>query len=361
MSSGAATATGPRAALRYRLVSAASVGMALVAAVGPSGATLAADPLTVTAGARDGTAAVQAYLPGAVTVEAGSTVTFVIGADTAHSVTIGDGPDGTPPSAWPVSGWPEPDMSGPASDASAPPIDMGVVYYGDSGFINTGTLPQDSTASVVFQVPGVYDVHCVDHPGMIATVTVVEPGAAPPTGQDQADAAAVASRDELLGMAEGLRESRAADVEPITASDGTTTWNVFADAATVPNQLKGGGTGYLELLEFVPPTLAIAPGDTVHWSAVGVHTVTFPAGQDPSTLAADDPPTTSDVFDGTRLANSGPLNAAIGSPSSYTLTFPTAGTYEYVCLLHGSLGHEGIVQVGATTTPAASPGASPAG
>lgn len=361
MSSGAATATGARAALRYALMGATSVGMALVAAVWLSSATLAADPLVVAVGDRDGTAAVQAYLPGAITIEADTTVTFRLGPDVPHSITIGDGPDGMAPARWPVAGWPEPETTAPGPDATAQPVDLGMVWYGDGGFINTGLLPGGATASVTFQAPGVYEVYCVGHPGMIAVVTVVEPGGAPVTTQDDADAAAAASREGLLGQADALRETRLANVESITASDGSTTWNVFADAATVPNQLPGGGTGYLELFESFPATLTIAPGDTVHWSAVGVHTVTFPADQDPTRLDPFGPATTDDTFDGTRPASSGPLNLETGSPSAFTLTFPTGGTYQYLCLFHADLGHVGVVQVGEPTTPEASPAASPAG
>lgn len=344
MSSGAATATGPRAALRYASIGVAAMGSALAAALWLSSATLAADPLVVTVGAGDGTAAVQAYLPGAVTIEAGSTVTFRIGSDEPHSVTIGAGPADVPPPAWPVSGWPEPEAVQP--DASPAPIDLGNIHLGGEGFVNSGLLPRDATASVTFDTPGLYLVTCVIHPGMIAEVTVVDRGTAPVTTQAQADTAAAATVDDLMGQVDSVREARLAHVESFTASDGTTTWNVFADASTVPNLLPGGGTGYLELFEFVPSTLAIKPGDTVHWSAVGVHTVTFPGpGDDPSTLDPFGPATTGETFDGTALANSGPLNASVGSPSAYTLTFPTAGTFQYVCLLHQGFGQVGTIEV----------------
>lgn len=356
MSSGAATATGPRAALRYTLMGVAGAGSAIAAAIWLSSATLAAEPLVVTVGAGDGTAAVQAYLPGAVVVATGSTVTFRIGSDEVHSITVGDGPSDVPPAEWPVAGWPEPDLGAPDPDASPSPLDLGDVHIGGQGFVNSGLLPRDATASVTFDTPGVYVIDCVIHPGMIGEVTVVDPGTEPVTTQDQADAAAARSVDALMGQVDSLRESRAANVESFTASDGTTTWNVFADASTVPNVLPGGGVGYLELYEFVPATLAIAPGDTVHWSAVGVHTVTFPAsGQDASGLDPFGPATTRDTFDGSALANSGALNAGTGSPSAFTLTFPTAGTYQYLCLLHQGFGQVGTIVVGEPASPGSSP------
>jgi plastocyanin len=270
-------------------------------------------------------------------------------------VAIGDGPDGVPPSQWPVSGWPEPDAASEGPDGSPAPVDLGVVFYSDGGFVNTGPLPQGATASVTFQAAGEFQVFCADHPDMIATVTVVDPGTAAVTTQEDADAAAAASRDALLGQADALRESRLANVESFPSSGGTTTWNVFADAATVATDLAGGGVGYLELFEFVPPTLAIAPGDTVHWSAVGVTTVTFPAaGQDPATLDPTAPATAGETFDGTQLASSGLLNADMGSPSAYTLTFPTAGSFAYVSLPHLAFGQQGTVVVGDAASPEAS-------
>jgi plastocyanin len=60
------------------------------------------------------------------------------------------------------------------------------------------------------------------------------------------------------------------------------------------------------------------------------------------------------TFDGVGVANSGELiipasAAAYGSPAryptTYTLTFTTAGTYRYKCLLHDSIGMIGYVVV----------------
>jgi len=64
-----------------------------------------------------------------------------------------------------------------------------------------------------------------------------------------------------------------------------------------------------------------------------------------------------------RLATSGQLNAVVGSPSGFTLTFPTAGTFSYVCLDHQDTGHVGTIQVGeATAAPSPEPGSpAPAG
>jgi plastocyanin len=323
--------------------------LALGGALGLAHATTAQDDaIVITAGGGDGTSVVNAFLPGALTVATGSSVSFLVGSSSPQTITLGDGPDGIPPASWNVSGWP--DLRGTTDDPDAPltePVDMGSASWGDSGFLNTGPIPTGSTATVRFDEAGTFEVDSVIHPGMTATITVVEPGDAPLTTLDEADAAAAATLDELLGQAETLRDSRAAAVESITASDGTTTWDIFVDASTVAGDVAGGGSGYLELLEFVPSTLVIAPGDTVHWSALGQHTVTFPAlGQDAMTIDPATPATKDETYDGSRLATSGQLNAEVGSPSGFTLTFPAAGTFSYVCLDHAGAGHVGTIQVG---------------
>jgi plastocyanin len=349
MSTRATTLTGPRAALRFGWMGVVSISLALGGALALTQRIAAQEPIVVTAGGGDGTALVQAFLPGALTIETGSEVEFLVGSGVPQTVTVGDGPPDMNPADWPVSGW-----SDLASGAEGP-VDMGVVSWIGDNFLNTGPLPVGSTATVRFDVAGTFEVESVTSPGMTALITVVDPGTEPLTTPEQADAAAQATLDDLLGRADALRESAAASVEAITAADGSTTWNISADAVTVAGPVAGGGSGYLELLEFAPATLVIEPGDTVHWSARGQHTVTFPAlGQDPATIDPDSPATTTETYDGSRIANSGQLNSRTGAPSGFTLMFPTAGTFEYVCLDHQGVGHVGTIQVGEAAEPAAS-------
>ena len=78
--------------------------------------------------------------------------------------------------------------------------------------------------------------------------------------------------------------------------------------------------------------------------------MTFPAaGQDPSTINPfTTPPTTELVYDGTSLYNSALLSTgAPGTGSTYELTFPDAGTFNYVCALHQFLGQRGSIVVAA--------------
>ena len=71
--------------------------------------------------------------------------------------------------------------------------------------------------------------------------------------------------------------------------------------------------------QFDPQTVVIAPGGTVTWNFAALHNVTF---------------------SGTGT----PANITDKSTGSDARTFPTAGTYNYICTIHGS-GMSGIVRV----------------
>ena len=339
-----------RHGLRLAMTSLAATGLAVAAALAISAGTSAADPLKVTVGAGSGQTSANAYLPGKVTVEQGSSVTFTVDSDEPHSVTFGAGPADVAPDAWPVSGWAAPDVP------QGTPVDLGNTNFDGSGFLNTALMFRGSSATVTFLTPGSYVFACVIHPGMSGEIDVVAAGAGGATTQADADAAGAASAESLLSQVESVRAARLASVDSVKNADGTTTWNIFADASTVATDLPGGGTGYLELFEMLPPGLEIGVGDTVHWSASGVHTVSFPAtGQDPTTIDPFGPAAGTDTYDGTGFYSSGLLNAGPGAPSAYSLTFPTAGTFGYVCALHQFLGQRGVIAVG-QPLPSAAPG-----
>ena len=348
---GAARRTnGPRRRLSTLAVAAALVGgtLGLTAPV----ATAQAMGLTVTAGFGDGTVAGQAYAPGDVTVAVGDSVTFAIGSDEPHTITMGEGPAEVPPPFWPVAGFAEPTPE--QMELAGTPYDLGTVEYDGTGFINTGALfNKGSTATVTFTAAGTFPFFCVFHPGMAGIATVVEDGAT--TTQEDADAATAETRDLILGQVEPLREQRLAETSSVENDDGSTTWNVFTDAATETGAQPGGGSGYLELLEFTPAQMRIEPGDTISWTVAKIHTVTFvPEGMDPQSLFATEealiPPQGGSTYDGTEVAHSGilgfPVDPAAGPVTEYSLTFPEPGVYPFFCALHVQLGQMGVVAVG---------------
>jgi len=81
---------------------------------------------------------------------------------------------------------------------------------------------------------------------------------------------------------------------------------------------------------FSPPTVTVAPGDTVRWNFLATHT------------------TTSDLQTGPEVWDSGVMSSGF-----FTHTFNTPGNYPYYCFLHSSPGGtfmNGVVQVAAPPT-----------
>ena len=91
----------------------------------------------------------------------------------------------------------------------------------------------------------------------------------------------------------------------------------------------GSADDAVQAFQFYPSTLTIDEGDSVTWKMGSglVHTVSF--GTVPATLPPPAPaPGTS--FDGAGFVSSGRMSPG----KAYTLTFPKAGTYNYMCRFH---------------------------
>ncbi len=118
--------------------------------------------------------------------------------------------------------------------------------------------------------PGTYAFHCRIHPGMEGALTVVAAGGTGVTTEASAKAAAdaQAAEDVAAGLAAEAAVSKAAVK---TNKNGTRSWTVTAGASDP--------TGHVQILDMLPRSLPIKPGDTVTWKARAVgepHTVTFP-------------------------------------------------------------------------------------
>lgn len=303
-----------------------------------------ADPLAVGVGVGSGTVNGAVYLPGEFTVEVGSSVDWTITSDEPHTITFGAGPEGVPPPEWPVSGFEEPPPGPPG------PVDLGSTEFDGTGFVNTGVIFGGSTANIEFTAEGEFAFSCVIHPGMAGTVNVVAEGE-DTTTQEEADAAAQETSDLILGQVDSLASQTLDSVTSETRDDGTKLWKIWTGAVNDPAGMPGGGTGYLELLDFIPQDLEIKEGDTVEWTSPTIHTVTFlEEGQDPNTLDpfGTAPAKPSDSYDGESFYNSGligPEAGPPGVPTTFDLTFEDTGTFNYRCLLHGFLGQTGTVTV----------------
>lgn len=110
---------------------------------------------------------------------------------------------------------------------------------------------------------------------------------------------------------------------------------VAGSATTSPARAGANNTVQIADFAFSPPTLTIVAGESVTWTNADpvVHTAT----------------STSGAFD------SGDLDPG----ESYSLTFATPGTYDYLCRPHPSMTGRVVVQAASAPTPA--PTAAPSG
>ncbi len=153
---------------------------------------------------------------------------------------------------------------------------------------------------------GVYTLTCRVHPGMTGTVRVA-PASVAATTVTRLKAAVKAQI--AADVAEGrIAEKRASTVSKSTMPNGHVHWVVNAGAASPGN--------HVAILEFLPRTLAVQPGDLVTWRSPAVnepHTVTFP-----DDLATDQVPTCEG-------ANGGPDTPAT------PLHTPPQGPFDFAC------------------------------
>jgi plastocyanin len=141
---------------------------------------------TVDVGAQGkGNVSLFAFLPSTLTVPHGTTVTFRMNAKSEiHTATIGPGNPLSEPQSYlgqVAAGFAQPVIDPRGAFPSEPPGSLGALtptFHGN-GFWNSGALDLDSTTrtvppsnAVTFAAPGTYQVFCMIHPFMHATVTV---------------------------------------------------------------------------------------------------------------------------------------------------------------------------------------------
>jgi LPXTG-motif cell wall-anchored protein len=290
----------------------------------------------------------QAFLPTNMTINEGDTINWTMNAAFVHTVTFLSG--------GPVP--PEPIPSGEDGLLMLNPqnaFPVGGPNYDGTGFVGSGIIDAKGKSwSLTFTKAGTYSYVCVLHPGMAAQVVVQAPGSAYPMTQAQVDAQANA---ELYAkLSQGNQQLQTAPPQPQTNADGTTTHTV----------LNGVGGNQSSVLRFLPVNLTIKPGDSIAFPVDDpheIHTVTFydPAGAVPPFLDPRPQPSGPPKLiiphampqGGNRVENSTTLyNSGIIVPGqSFTFTFPNAGTYSYVCVIHAPQGMFGTVTVAAAGAP----------
>ncbi len=251
-------------------------------------------------------ATVLRFGPSPLHIKVGDAVTWKMSDYTQlHTVTFPENPSELPDLVLL-----EPQENGPPKLFVNPQIEqsVGETTHNGSGYFNSGYLlrPEGQPAptySLTFTKPGTYEYFCLIHTAAQMKGTIVVAAAA----QSQAKA--------------------------------SQNWTVLAGA--------DAADGVLQALRFLPEKATIHQGDSVTWKlhAKDEHTVYFAAGgplpdleiigsdgrhyENPDVFFASADKT----YDGTRPTSGGMLSGE-GEESSYTLTFPKSGVYEYVCIFH---------------------------
>jgi plastocyanin len=201
--------------------------------------------------------------------------------------------------------------------------------YEGSGYWNSGFLvpavapegPKEVTLELADSIePGQYRYLCVLHGPMAGVVEVVE------EGDREATDAVTETADEQL-------------VEVRAEADG------IADPEVGANAVAAGWSGGVTAVNrFLPETIEVKAGSTVTWDAFSdyePHTVSFgpnfKAGV-PGPGQAPSGPKSGAAYTGGE-ASSGMFGKPGGPfpPGPYKLSFPNAGTYAYVCVLHPAM------------------------
>lgn len=299
-------------------------------------------------------ATLNAFFPGKITINAGDKVTFrsrgfhtvtYLGGKPAPALFVPDGStyagiaDSTgaafffnslPKLTYNVSAFAP--SGGTVVDGSQP-VSAGLLVPGEDG--------KPAKATLSFPKPGTYKLVCLIHPGQEMTVVV---------------------------KAKGARVAKPAAVAAQSARETAKAWKVAASLAKrkpPANTVYAGVGGRTTLLAFVPAKLTVKAGTTVRFvneSPSEPHNVAFgpiaylqefmrqtdkvpfgPGGENQLSpaLVYGTEAGGRYVYDGTNHGNgfmATPLTDTLaGTPlaQSVEVTFTKAGTYRYICLLHG--------------------------
>ena len=299
----------------------------------------------------------NAFFPSSIKIVKGDTVNFEFRG--FHTVTFAKG---TPPSLFGING----KVAG-QNDAAGNPFwfngaDRAILDSTAAGPIGDGKVDKKATDSsglpldektppykASFAKTGSFTYVCLVHPDMKGKVTVLNKGRRSPS--KRSDAARVAKQVAKLVKT----------AKKLNAYKGPGGTNVRA----------GNDTKNVSMFKYFPADLTVKAGQTVTWHMTKgkneIHTITFgpedylkPIGDTfiapdpasppngPPTLVVNplatypsDPPTGVPAYDGANHGN-GFLNSGIIDDDSrtpfgkqYQATFTKAGTFGYICLVHG--------------------------
>ena len=241
-------------------------------------------------------------------------------------------------------------------------------FNGTQAFFNSGYLQDKQVFSLKLAdsiKPGTYGFMCLLHTnGMTGKVTVVDKGQATQSQDDLKKAAAAMLKERVDALQATVDAANKAPAN--TAFAGAISEKAQDSQATL----------------FAPKQLTIPVGGSVTWNVFGPHMIAFNAPADATGIVAKQPsggfelngkalapaggpgapppppgatppppnappqtiPVVAPAWDGKGFHNSGLFLSFPPTFFSYKLTFSTAGTYPYKCLIHPDM--EGTVKVG---------------
>ncbi len=137
-------------------------------------------------------------------------------------------------------------------------------------------------------------------------------------------------------------------ISPASATSTSQTYTVLVGSENVKQAVS--------IMSYFPNKLRVHVGDTVTWKANSheIHTVTFlagaampdliiPAPQGMASPLQFNPQAALPIapqngqYDGASYVNSGVMSTDPGNVTSFSLTFTSKGTFEYVCVVHGMM------------------------
>jgi len=309
------------------------LGLIASSIVGPTSVASAAQTVTLSAGAESvgGDVQLNTFAPLQVTINVGDTVTWRLDSTEFHNIMFTSGAPG-----------PELILAGPDGVFfnSAVAFPTGGPNYDGTGIVGSGLLNTGDKFSLTFTKAGTYTYLCSIHVGMGGSVNVVA------NGQGVDTQAAIDAR--RTAQVNGDLATKA--LPAVMANRG----QLVTPSATV-GVAAGVQAGLADSLRFFPERVTIHVGDSVSWiwrTEETPHTVTFFGGKpapevvmpqpqangpprlqlNPAVLA---PAGAAGDWDGGSYLNSGFLQPMPHQPApEFGVHFSTAGTFDYVCLLH---------------------------
>ncbi len=278
-----------------------------------------------------------AFLPNEIWIHAGDSVTWTFAADEIHTLTFLLPAQVRPP--FPV-GCPGTTPTDSSFDATI--------------CVNSGTLTEPASYTVMFPKAGNFKLVCLVHNNMTGIVHVLAAGQPLPHDQAFYDRLALAEARDLITDQDHIHSQSL----PTHPSPNDVVVGIGEIVATP------GGQQTLSVVRFIQSTTVIHVGQTVEWSnwdPVTPHTVTF--GTEP---ANPQPPSGNVTLDA-----DGALHAVISSPTDsvhsgfimaapqeqiglaqqpitvtrFRVTFTSTGTFPFICVLHDNLGMMGKIIV----------------